>query len=154
MNDFEDLSELCTGTSENEGVWIPVVLYGKRYNMKALVYGESSDAVQKKVRENLREKMKSLNVSGRGGNLSFDEEGLDDIVNDDGIDNCLLRLGGLVKLDGSPLKYNGADVPESKSEKGAEEIYRGILRGMPELADFIMRTAKERANFLPGRKES
>lgn len=153
VTDFDDLSELCTGTAENEGVWIPVVLYGREVNLKALIYGEISDSVQKYQKDKLRKQMKRLNVKQKKGRLDFDDEGLEEVVNDDGIETALVRLGGLSKLDGSPLKFNGKDVPVTK-DKESEEIYAGILRGMPELSDFIMREAKERENFLPQKKKN
>ena len=153
VTDFDDLSELCTGTAENEGVWIPVELYGREVNLKALIYGEISDSVQKYQKDKLRKQMKRLNVKQKKGRLDFDDEGLEEVVNDDGIETALVRLGGLSKLDGSPLKFNGKDVPVTK-DKESEEIYAGILRGMPELSDFIMREAKERENFLPQKKKN
>ena len=152
-DDFEDLSELCTGPAENDGVWIPVSLYGKKRNLKVLVYGEACDSVRKFTNQKLREKMKSLNIKKGASGVSFDEEGIDDVVNDDGIDTCLARLGGLSRLDGSPLKFNGKEVSVLKSE-GDTEIYKGILRGMPDLADFIMNSAKDRSNFLPQGKKN
>jgi hypothetical protein len=151
FNDFDDLSELCTASQEKNGVWVPVELYGRSMNIKALVYGETSDAVQKFQKEKLRKQMKNLNMKQRGGRLDFDEDGLEEVVSDDGVDTALIRLGGLARKDGTALKFDGKEVPVEKNE-ASEDIYSGLLRGMPELADFIMRVAKDREYFLPEKK--
>ncbi|MBR6079925.1 MAG: hypothetical protein IKP60_07200 [Treponema sp.] len=152
--DFDDLSELCTATQETDGVWVAVELYGRKYNLRALVYGETSDSVQKFQRNKLRKQMKNLNIRSRGGKVDIDDDGIEDVVNDDGIDAALVRLGGLSRLDGSPLKFGGKNVPVTREGESVDDIYRGILRGTPELSDFILKVARDRAYFLPERKKS
>lgn len=154
--DFDDLSELCTSENEKDGVWVDVELYGKPMNLMAFVYGETSEEVQKFQKKKLRENMKKLNFRN-GVDSALDEDSLEDFIGEgDDEEVAYVRLGGLARLDGTPLKFDGKEVPVKKESGGkdTEEIYRGILRGMPALANFIVSISRNRKNFLPGRKKN
>lgn len=154
--DFDDLSELCTSENEKDGVWVDVVLYGKPMNLKAFIYGETSEEVQKYQKKKLRENMKKLNLRN-GFDSAIDDDTLEDFIGEDEDEEiAYVRLGGLSKLDGTPLKFDGKEVPVKKEEGGkeTEEIYRGILRGMPALGNFIVGISRDRKHFLPGRKKN
>lgn len=152
--EVDDFSALCTTEKANEGIWKQVVAFGKKYQIEVLVIGDDSDAVKSYEREVQREAIKKLRISSQK-KVTIDEDAFADDFTD--IDSALVRFGGIRKLDGSPMKFTFkgelVEVPVYKN-KESEKYYRAMLVGSPEVKEFIIAEAKERADFLDNGKKN
>lgn len=150
--EISDLAELCTKDNADTGIWKQFVAYGKKYNLEIKIFGNDADVVQKYTRQKAKEQMKNIRISAKQ-DVELDDDTIDNVL-ETNIDGALVRFGGIRKMsDKSPLIFNGKDVAVEKNEKNTE-IYAGILRGMPEMCDFIMKEAAVRADFLADGKKN
>lgn len=150
-HDIDDISELFTTDNENNGIWKQPIIFGKKYKFEVLIFGNDSDSVQELSRKKLKEMRKHIQISSQG-NIEEDDEA-DAIFDDDGTDDVMARFGGIRKLDGSCLKLGDTEIPQENNEESSK-YYRAILKGMPELKDYIKKESNQRANFLSKGKKS
>lgn len=150
-HDIDDITELFTTENENHGIWKQPVIFGKKYKFEVLIFGNDSDSVQELSRKKLKEMRKHIQISSQG-NIEEDDEA-DAIFDDDGTDDVMARFGGIRKLDGSCLKMGEFEIPTENNDESAK-YYRAILKGMPELKDFIKKESNQRANFLSKGKKN
>lgn len=152
--EIDDFNALCTTEKANEGIWKQVVAFGKKWQIEVLVIGDDSDAVKAYEREVQREAIKRIRISAQK-KVSVDDDGFDEEHNE--IESALVRFGGIRKLDGTPLKFTLNDdvveIPVTKT-KESEKYYRAMLKKSPEVKDFIIAEAKERADFLDSGKKN
>mgnify|MGYP006916038719 CR=1 FL=1 len=150
-----DLSELCSKAKQDEGVWFQMETNdGLKWDIDVLVYGNDSDKVQLYERAKMKERMKRINVNTkRRNNIEFDDNTVDSVF-DEQADSTLVRFGGIKKhSDGTPLKMNGKEFPVLKDD-GNEDLYRALLEGSPDIADFVLQMSKERSDFLAAGKKN
>lgn len=149
--EIDDITELFTTENENNGIWKQPIIFGRKYKYEVLIFGNDSDKVQELSRKKLKEMRKHIQISSQG-NIEEDE-GADAIFDDDGIDDVMARFGGIRKIDGTCLKFGDKDIPTENNEESAV-YYRGILKGMPELKEWIKKESNQRANFLSKGKKN
>jgi len=145
MEKITDLSQICSIDKSNEGVWKDFIMCGKKTNIKVLVYGDDSDIVQNYVKEQMRDKLKKINISGKNG-VQFDEEDVEEML-ENTVTPALIRFGGICQTDDTALSFKGAEFPKLKTADCVKE-YEALLKGSPELQSFILEQAKNRTDFL------
>lgn len=154
--EIADLSELCSKAKQDEGIWFQMETDdGRKWDIDVLVYGNDSDKVQLYEREKMKERMKRINVNTgrRNRNIELDDETVDNVF-DEQIESNLIRFGGIRKhSDQSALKLNGQELPVIKDD-GNEHLYRALLEGSPDIAEFILQMSKERSDFLSAGKKN
>jgi len=149
--EIDDISELFTTENANTGIWKQPIVFARKYKFEVLIFGNDSDRVQELSKKKLKEMRKHIQISSQG-NIEEDDEA-DAIFDDDGIDDVLARFGGIRKLDGSCLKIGDKEIPTSNNEE-SEKYYRALLKGMPELKDWIKKESNIRSNFLSKGKKN
>ena len=151
--DNDDLRGLFCKKAENEGIWFQVEDKEENlWDIDVLVFGNDSDVVQKYLRKNTKEKLKSMKI-GKKGKIEFDDKAIDSAL-DDEIEPALVRFGGIRKHSTqTPLNIAGKEIPMLKDASSAE-IYRGIIEGSPDISEFVTKKAAERSSFLATGKKS
>lgn len=150
-----DLSELCSKAKQDEGIWFQMETSdGRKWDIDVLVFGNDSDKVQLYEREKMKERMKRINVNTkRRNNIELDDETVDNVF-DEQIEGTLIRFGGIKKhSDGAALKMNGQEFPIVKDDSN-EELYKSLLEGSPDIAEFVLQMSKERSDFLSAGKKN
>ena len=154
-----NISQYVTQDKSNSGEWFPVALYGKPVDFDLLILGDDSDAVQKYNRQVMR-KLKGL--LPKDGEAELDDKTFDEIAksNDEAV---IVRIAGIrgwaVERDSSEETGRTAvsSITITDTATGAEreikndaESYRYLISKIPALKEFVLKIAKDRANFLSG----
>lgn len=153
--EINDLAELCSKKQQEDGVWFQLETSdGRKWDIDVLVFGNDSDKVQFYERAKMKERMKNITLnSKRNKNIQLDDETVDDVF-DNQLDANLVRFGGIRRHStGSALVFNGAEFPIKKTE-ATEDLYRSLLEGSPDIAEFVVQMSKEREDFLSVSKKN
>ena len=150
-----ELDNLVTQDTADEGVWTPVILYGRQADFDLKILGDDSDAVQRHGRRAAK-KLKSVMVKAyKNGEAEFDDETVDDLA-DSNDEAVLVRIAGIrgwkVGRKGSretgrepePVTLNGVEL------KCDENSYRLLIAKIPAVKEFVLKVARDRTNFLSG----
>ena len=146
-----DLSNLATQENSDTGVWTPVVLYGKQQDFDLKILGDDSDAVQKYARESLKKVKLSSKILK--DNSELDDETIDEILESKN-EAIVVRIAG---IRGWNIKREkGKEVsrePELVTLNGVEltsdaKSYKLLIEKIPDIKDFVLKTSRDRTNFL------
>ena len=148
-----DIDNLVTQDLANEGVWTPVILYGKPADFDLLILGDDSDAVQQYGRK-ASKKLKSVMAKAyKSSESEFDDETVDELA-DSSDEAVLVRIAGIrgwkVERKGSkvidkqpePVRYNGVEINND------EKSYKLLISKIPAIKEFVLKVAKDRTHFL------
>jgi hypothetical protein len=147
-----EIDNLVTQDLSNEGVWTPVVLYGKPADFDLLILGDDSDIVQQYNRKSLK-KLKKAIKSAKDGRDEFDDETIDEITdtNDEAV---VIRIAGIRgwKVERKGSKEINRE-PEAVTLGGTElkndaASYKLLITKVPALKEFVQKVARDRTNFL------
>jgi len=146
-----DLNKFVTQENSDNGVWTPVVLYGKQQDFDLKILGDDSDTVQKHGRESLK-KMK-LTAKTLKGNNELDDETIDGLL-ESNTDAVVVRIAGIrgwkivsekgkeVSREPEPVTLNGVEITNDAKS------YKLLVEKIPDIKDFVLKTARDRTNFL------
>jgi len=144
-----ELDNLVTQDMANEGVWTPVVLYGKPADFDLLILGDDSDTVQRYGRKAMK---KLKRVMGKN-EAEFDDETIDELA-DSNDEAVIIRIAGIRgwKVERKGAKETGRE-PEPVMLSGAElkndqASYKLLISKIPAIKEFVLRVSGARTNFL------
>jgi len=142
-----NLDNLVTQDKAESGEWFPVYLYGKYQNFDLKIYGDDSDVVIRHGRKALR-KINNTFDDVRSKNKELDDKTIDDLMNDED-EKILIRIAGIRgwNTDGKnrkeePITLNGVEL------KNDVKSYKLLIEKIPEIRNFVLKTARDRTNFL------
>jgi hypothetical protein len=146
-----EIDNLVTQDLANEGVWTPVVLYGKPADFDLLIRGDDSDVVQQYGRKAMKKLKKAMVKSPNA--VEFDEETVDELT-EDADEAVVTRINGIRgwKVERKGSKELGRE-PEAVTLGGTElkndtASYKLLISKVPALKEFVLKTARDRTNFL------
>jgi hypothetical protein len=152
-DEITDLAEICSKEKADEGIWKQAIICGKKKNFEVKIFGDDSDVVREYNNQKMRKQMEKINISRKDGvDINLDEDSIDDLL-ENTIEPSLIRFGGIRQVGGKSLTYNGKEFPAEKTEE-SEKLYKGLLNGSPALREFILASAKNRADFLSTGKQN
>ena len=144
-----DISNLVTQNLAEEGKWFRVELYGQEQDFWAKIKGADSDAVQ----QFKREQFKKLNKLKRNKNNEFEEDALDEFL-DNNLEDVVVRLCGLASdVKGSPDETEPL-VMKGIQLKSDTRSYKIICEKIPEFKEWVLKKSNERLDFLPPMKKN
>jgi hypothetical protein len=141
-----DITQFTTKDKANEGVWVPITLYGKEADFDLLILGDDSDAVQKYERA-ASKKLASLFTKAMN-----DKNQVDDVEDYD--DAVIVRING---IRGWNVKRKDGKEEEREVEPvvlcgkilvSEPESYRFLIKKIPAIKDIVLKYARDRNNFL------
>jgi hypothetical protein len=154
-----ELGQFVTQDLAEEGVWTPVILYGKPADFDLLILGSDSDAVQQHSRQAMKKLKKVVKKSANDDKDEFDDEAVDELTesNDESV---LIRIAGIrgwnVERKGSkeisrttePVTLGGVEL------KNDRKSYELLLKKIPAIKEFVSKVSETRTNFLSGKKSA
>ena len=146
-----DISGFATKKMSEEGVVLPVKIDGLRFPMAIQIFGSDSDPVKEFEREKIRKLMKSTKKNKNG----FDEEEVDEFL-DDQDEGVILRMGDIYSYDwkkkkiveNDPVKLNDKIIGNDYASK----MY--LIQEMPAIKDWVKENSNDRGNFLSAGKKN
>jgi hypothetical protein len=149
-----DITQFNTKDKANEGLWVPISLYGKEADFDLLILGDDSDTVQKFERAATK---KLTNIIGKAINIGKQENPVnnksdeDDDQYDDGV---IARINGIrgwkVKREDGKVVSKDADPVVLCDKKLGNDVesYRFLITKIPAIKEIVLRYARDRNNFL------
>jgi hypothetical protein len=152
-----ELDNLITQDLAEEGVWEPIVLYGKPANFDLKILGTDSDVVQKFVKQSMKKLRKLVNQPS--DNDEFNDDEVQELTDADD-EAVLIRIADIRgwKVTKSGLgKVERA--PEPVTIKGIElkndrKSFKLLIQNIPEIKKIVLATSNKRVNFLADRKKN
>jgi hypothetical protein len=151
-----ELDNLVTQDLANEGVWTPIVLYGKPRDFDLLILGDDSDKVQQYNRKALKKLKSVIKRTKENNDDEFDDDAADELA-ESGDEGVLARIAG---IRGWKVERKGSKEISRQSEpvtlcgiefKNSPESYKLLIEKVPALKDFVLKVARDRTNFLSGK---
>ena len=146
-----ELNQLVTQENSDNGVWTPVVLYGKQQDFDLKILGDDSDIVQKYGRESLKKmKLTSKTLKSNG---ELDDDTIDGLLVATN-EAVVVRIAGIrgwnikrengkeVDRETEPVTLNGIEITNDAKS------YKLLIEKIPDIKDFVLKTARDRTNFL------
>ena len=146
-----DISGFATKKLAEEGVVLPVKIDGLKFPMAIQIFGSDSDPVKEFEREKIRKLMKSTKRNKNG----FDEEEVDEFL-DDQDEGVILRMGNIYTYDwkkkkiveNEPVTLNGKTIGNDNASKAY------LIEEMPAIKEWVKENSNERGNFLSEGKKN
>jgi hypothetical protein len=148
-----ELDNLVTQDLADNGVWSPVMLYGKPADFDLLILGEDSDIVQQYSRKSLKKIKSFMGRTARSDKIELDDEAIDELADSSG-EAVLIRIAGIRGWD---VERKGSKEISRKPEKvtlGGVELkndrasYALLIKKIPAVKEFVLQVSGDRANFL------
>jgi len=148
-----DLTQLITQDNSDNGVWTPVVIYGKQQDFDLLILGDDADVVQKHERKAMKKMKKVMGDVMKNKDIDFDDDTLDEAA-DNAIESVLVRIAG---IRGWKIERKGTKEISRESEPVilcGEELkdditsYKNLITRIPAIREFVLKVSRDRTNFL------
>jgi hypothetical protein len=149
-----ELDQFVTQDLADEGVWTPVVLYGKPADFDLLILGDDSDVVQQYGRKQLKKLKAVMGKASKSEAVEFDDETVDDLA-DSNDEAVVVRIAGIRgwKVERKGSKELGREQVQETVLKGRvltndKDSFRYLIKNIPEIKEFVLKVARNRTNFL------
>jgi hypothetical protein len=149
-----DLSPFATQDNANNGVWTPIILYNKPADFDLLILGDDSDAVQQYSRKAAKKLKNIISKETKASDMEFSDEAVDELT-DNNDEAVIVRIAG---IRGWIRERKGSKVVKEEPAKELElggkllsndkESYKHLIAKIPAVKEFVLKTARERTNFL------
>jgi hypothetical protein len=145
-----EIGNFVTQDLAEEGQWFSLVLYNKKTDIDICILGDDSDQVQRQTRKALKKLRSKIKPEGE---VEFDDETIDGLA-DANDESVLVRIAGIrgwkverkgnkeISREPEPVTLNGVEL------KNDRQSYELLIKKIPAIKDFVLKTSRERTNFL------
>jgi hypothetical protein len=148
-----DLNQFATQDNANAGVWKQVELYGKPADFDLLILGDDSDTVQQYGRKASKKLKSIISKEVKTLDADFSDEAVDELT-DNNDEAVIVRIAGI--RGWNVERKGGKEVSRKPEPVSLGDIalennalsYRLLIQKIPAVKEFVLKTARERTNFL------
>ncbi len=148
-----DLTQFITKDNADEGVWTPVVLYGKPADFDLLILGDDADVVQQYNRRAMKKLKSVIGRAAKDNDTEFDDKTIDEL-SDSNDEAVLVHIAGI--RGWNVIRKGSKEIsrkPETVTLNGTElkndtASFKLLIQKIPAVKEFVLKIARDRTNFL------